>query len=81
MSNQVYYIQDTRQVVGNCLMFWREGNNGYTYNLDEAGMYTLEEAEKICRNRASDRMLEKSYVDSLAERHVDIQDLVKEVSQ
>ena len=77
MADELYYIQDTRQVVGNCLSFWRKGNNGYTCDLDEAATFTLKEAQKICQNRISDRMLESSYVNGLAERHVDIQDLRK----
>ena len=34
-----YYIQDTRQVVGNCALFWRPDGAGYTCDLLDAGVY------------------------------------------
>lgn len=39
-----YYLQDSRQVVGNYLLFWRKGRAGYTTDIDEAMEFTLEEA-------------------------------------
>jgi hypothetical protein len=41
---QKYYLQDSRQYVGNDMLFWRKGRSGYTTNLDEAHEFTLEEA-------------------------------------
>lgn len=43
-TSDLYYIQDARSYVGNSVLFWRPGGAGYTTNLDEAGLYTLEEA-------------------------------------
>jgi len=34
-----YYILDTRQVVGNCAMWWCPEGKGYTCDLDKAGLY------------------------------------------
>ena len=34
-----YVILDARQVVGNCALFWRPDGNGYTCDLNEAGLY------------------------------------------
>lgn len=34
-----YYIQDTRQVVGNCVLWWRPDGAGYTCDLLDAGVY------------------------------------------
>ena len=39
-----YYILDTREVVGNCAVWWCPDGSGYTCDLEEAGLYTLEEA-------------------------------------
>lgn len=39
-----YYILDARSCVGNCALWWGKDSRGYTCNLDEAGLYTLEEA-------------------------------------
>lgn len=41
---QKYYLQDSRQIVGNDMLFWKLKGAGYTTNLDEAEQYTLEEA-------------------------------------
>ncbi len=46
-----YYIIDSRSCVGNCALWWKPDGKGYTCNLDDAGLYTLEEAES---NRLSD---------------------------
>ena len=39
-----YYLQDSRSVVGNFLLFWAKGNRGYTTDIDNAQECTLEEA-------------------------------------
>jgi len=37
MSENLYYIQDTRSVVGNCALWWRKDDQGYTCDIDDAG--------------------------------------------
>lgn len=49
-----YYIQDKRSFVGNCVMWWRKNNRGYTTNLLDAEIYTEEEAREICSRRDTD---------------------------
>ncbi len=39
-----YYIRDTRQVVGNCALWWRPEGAGYATDLNEAGEYSADEA-------------------------------------
>jgi len=36
----VYLIQDTRQFVGNCILWWRHEGKGYTTEFAEAGRFT-----------------------------------------
>lgn len=35
-----YVVQDKRQIVGNCVLWWAKDAKGYTCNLDEAHHYT-----------------------------------------
>ena len=37
-----YYIMDTRQVVGNLVLWWAKDRHGYTTELESAGLYDLE---------------------------------------
>jgi hypothetical protein len=39
-----YYILDARSCVGNCALWWGKDRKGYTCNLDDAGLYTLDQA-------------------------------------
>lgn len=39
-----FYVLDARSVVGNCALWWRPKGQGYTCELDEAGVYD----EAIC---------------------------------
>lgn len=47
----VYLIQDTRQYVGNCVLWWRPEGAGYTTEFGEAGRFNEEE---IRGNRDTD---------------------------
>jgi len=76
-----YYLQDTRQYVGNCILFWSKGNAGYTCNLDNAAVFTKEEAYRRHKNRKSDIPRLKSKMDKIALRHVDMQLLNKRVKK
>lgn len=49
-DDAVYYLQDTRQKVGNCMLFWGPKDGGYTCQLDDAGKYTGAEARDRTRN-------------------------------
>jgi hypothetical protein len=71
----LYYLQDSRQYVGNSILWWREGGAGYTTNLEEAGTFTAEKAFRQHRDRSSDRPWLKTYIDQHANRHVDHQKL------
>lgn len=68
-----YYIQDSRGYVGNCLSFWRPEGKGYTTNINDAGLFTKEEAERICKNRDSDIAWREDYIKSHTQLTVDSQ--------
>lgn len=67
-----YYIQDTRQFVGNSVLWWRKDQGGYTTDLKKAGKYTKKEAMAICR-RQTDKAFECAYIDKIVSWHVDAQ--------
>ena len=71
----MYYLQDARwpAMVGNCPSFWREGGNGYTTNIDEAGRFTFEEAMAQHRCRETDLPWLCTEVDKLRRPTVDCQ--------
>ncbi len=47
-TEQLYYIQFTGQgFVGNCMLLWRPNGNGYTTELDKAGLYTTDRLENL----------------------------------
>lgn len=64
---RLYYIQDTRQVVGNCALWWRAGGAGYTCDLDDAGTWPEDDLWQF--QRATDVPHLKSEVDAIAIRH------------
>lgn len=56
------------------VLWWRDRHTGYTTDLDEAGVYTREEAEGQARSRATDRAVPISIVRAAAQtrRSVDL---------
>ena len=58
-----YYIRN-EGYLGNALMWWKEGNNGYTCDIRQAGKYTKEQAENICK-RPQDTAYKCEYIDGL----------------
>lgn len=69
----LFYIQDTRQVVGNCPMWWGPNGSGYVTRLDEAGRYTEQEAVHQNRTRETDVPWPCAEIDALARKTVDCQ--------
>ena len=64
----LYYVQDTRQFVGNSMLWWRHNGEGYTTDLSQAGQY-----ESKPSNRATDVLWPVDYIESIATLHVDHQ--------
>ena len=76
-----YYIQNTNAVyLGNAIIFWAKGRNGYTADLNNSHRFTEEEAKKICEgnpeknkawavdyidtNKGNQRVTDSQYLDS-----------------
>lgn len=66
-GEQLYYLLDCRQVVGNCALWWRPNGGGYTCNLSEAGLYTKQEA---FGHRETDIPIAREVAESCAISHV-----------
>uniref|UniRef100_A0AAU6W2Q5 Uncharacterized protein n=1 Tax=Pseudomonas phage Touem01 TaxID=3138548 RepID=A0AAU6W2Q5_9VIRU len=69
MSRQ-FYLQDSRSHVGDGLTFWAKEGKGYTTNLDNAELFT---AEQATRHRDSDIPWPQDYIDARAHYGVDHQ--------
>ncbi len=76
---ELFYLQDSRQIVGNDMMFWAWHGRGYTSDLRKAHVYTKEEAEQQHRSRPSDVPWPKDYIDSLTRPACDIQKVNRRV--
>ncbi|WP_167632467.1 hypothetical protein [Mariprofundus ferrooxydans] len=68
-----FYLQDSRTLCGNNVVFWRKKGNGYGTNLDELEVYSLEDAQHMHDFRCSDIPLLKSLVDKKSIMAVDHQ--------
>lgn len=71
----LYYLQDTRSFVGNCPLWWREGGNGYTTDLRQAGKFTFERATRQMESRETDVPWLCQEIDAIERRTVDMQDM------
>lgn len=78
-----FYIQDTRDYVGNSILWWANNNSGYVCDIRKAKIFTEDEAKKICRGRGryhrtnqqdGKRMWPKEYIDQRISFHIDMQD-------
>lgn len=67
MSKQLYYVQDSRQIVGNCMLWWCPDRRGYTTQIDEAGLYT---ADEVASMRDTDIGWPKELIESCIVKHV-----------
>lgn len=70
---ELYYMQDSRDYVGNDVLWWAKNGNGYTTDLSRAETYTQEEAQRMHNSRHSDIPWPKSYIDGKTRPAVDVQ--------
>lgn len=71
--SELFYLQDSRSYVGNDVMWWALGGNGYTTDLRQAQVYTKEDAQAMHNARESDIPWPKDYIDSKTRPAVDFQ--------
>ena len=50
----MYYMQDLRGAVGNCASWWAKEDQGYTCDINEAKVWTEEEAREQHEMRSTD---------------------------
>ncbi len=70
---KLFYIQDARQYVGNSVLWWRHEGQGYTTDMDQAGLFTEERVRALPRK--TDVPWPKEVVNAIVSRHVDMQKL------
>ena len=73
-----FYIQRHQSgYVGNCLLWWAKGHNGYTCNINEAHVFDEDDPQFISAMRSQDKYhaWEKSYIDDRTTVMVDHQSL------
>jgi len=75
MRTKLYYVQDTRQYVGNDMLWWGRGDSGYVTDLDKAEIYTEEEVQRFLtpNSRETDVVWPFDYINSMSRRAVDMQ--------
>lgn len=73
MSENLFYMQDTRTMVGNDILWWAKGGNGYTTDLNKAQVWTEFEAMSQSKTRDTDRPWPKGYIDARTRPAVDFQ--------
>lgn len=69
-----YLIMRTNRFCGNSCMWWGPNGANYTFDIDEAGRYTLEEAID-CARGPEDQVYEETDVLPKVSRHLDAQRL------
>jgi len=75
VSDQRYFLQDSRGLVGRNLMFWSAGGNGYTSDLSKAQQYSHAEAQRQHDIRESDIPWPVDYIQARFYTPVDMQQL------
>lgn len=76
----MYYIRDTRQVVGNCALWWAKDGAGYTTQLEEAGEWPEEEALEKQRSRETTVAVPVEVAKRASVTHVRVERLGREMA-
>lgn len=73
MSEELFYLQDSRSYVGNDMQFWAKDGKGYTTDVSKAEVYTKPEAVAMHESRVTDTPWPKVYIDAKTRPAVDMQ--------
>lgn len=68
-----FYIQHTKHYAGDYVLWWGPKQNGYTFDLDKAGLYTEEEAKRIEALRGQEKAWPEAMVRRAATKSVSIE--------
>jgi hypothetical protein len=71
-TSKLYYMQDSRQYVGNSMYWWAKDAKGYTCDIRKAHIFTKNETLKNSQ-RDSDVLWPKEYIDERISHHIDKQ--------
>lgn len=69
----MYYIQCTSDYAYDYILWWKSDSKGYTHNLNEAGLYTEEQAKTICGLRGEEVAWPEEEVKKYTEAAVSIE--------
>ena len=73
MSQKLFYLQDSRDFVGNDVLWWGKAGIGYTTDLTKAEVFSEEYVFKQHHSRSSDVPWPKAYIDTKTRLAVDWQ--------
>ena len=68
IDTELYYIQDTRQIIGNCGYWWRPNGDGYCCALSDMGKYPGHKVKHM--SRETDVPWPCAYVEAHTVTHV-----------
>jgi hypothetical protein len=72
-EDKSHYVQDARSYVGNSVLWWALGGNGYTCDITKAHKYKGNEVKKSWRH--TDIIWESEHIENNIKQHVDMQGL------
>lgn len=78
-KDKLFYVQDSRQYVGNAVVWWELNGNGYTTDISKAQIYTYEQIQKF-QLRETDIIWESTHVENAIRIYVDMQGLNRDKS-
>ena len=61
-----FYIQNNTKYLGNAPLWWRPNGKGYTFKIEEAGLYDKSDAVSQNKCRAEDIPWPKGYMDNVS---------------
>lgn len=78
-ENELFYVQDSRNYVGNSILWWGLNNNGYVCDIRKAHKYTKGEIlKRFSAGRDSDVIWSAKHVEDNISQHIDSQNLKSE---